>query len=204
LNNVNLIDRLTQKEISISIKKIFDHSKADSGGERDLKFLKYLIDSKLLNQSEHVLKRSSAGINEEYYLERYKKMNFESDKHFLCRTAIQDELKKLEIDSFGGIDVGNMNILRSNANYDIVTEDFSSIIDIGLTPARNYFRGLTDLKVKHYLITSYFDDYMDDVIFSCFTRSCDEYYLNAVRDYEEGFKIYTPDLQPDLEDRNFY
>jgi len=74
---------------------------------------------------------------------------------------------QLGIDVVPGTDVGNMNILRANANYDIAAKDLSFIMDIGFTPARNFFRGLTDTRVKYYLVTTYFDDYMDDIIFCC-------------------------------------
>jgi len=159
----------------------------------------------LLYQKEVFLKRTNVGINEEYYLEHYKKMSYESDRHFLCRTIIQDELKRLGFETFSDMSVGDMNILRSNSNYDIVTTDFSTIIDVGLTPARNYFRGLTDLRVRNYLITTYFDDYMDDIIFGCFTRSNDDDFIVAVKDYQEGFKQYVPNnAQEEYSGRMFY
>lgn len=191
MKNSRLFEILDKRGISVSLKNIFDNSKADSGGERDLNFLKYLMENNLLSRDELVLKRTNIDFKEEYYDEKYKRMAMESNKHFYCRVIIQDELKKLGIDNVNGIDVGNMRILRSNSNYDIVAEDFSAIIDIGLVPARNYFRGLTDLRVKNYLITTYFDDYMDDIIFACFTRTNNEDYLNAVMDYQEGFKEYS-------------
>ncbi|MCX8130274.1 MAG: hypothetical protein N3I35_09270 [Clostridia bacterium] len=199
-----LLENLLFKDISISLKHVLDNSKADSGGERDINFLNYLVENKLVIMSEAVLKRSATDIVEEYYLERYKKMNYESDRHFLCRTVIQDELQKLGIKTLSDIEAGNFDILRSSSNYDIVLEDFSAIIDVGLTPARNYFRGLTDLKVKHYLLTSYFDDYMDDIIFSVFSRSNDNDFLEAVRDYQEGFKLYTPQQQQRGDERMYY
>ncbi|MCX7710292.1 MAG: hypothetical protein N2484_10650 [Clostridia bacterium] len=203
MKNSHLVDQLMKRDVSITLTHVLDNSKAASGGERDVNFLKFLIDNKLLVQSEGILKRSKLDAPEEYYLENYKKFHFESDRHFLCRTIIQDELKSLGIDSMSSMDIGNMDILRANSNYDIVTGDFSAIIDIGLTPARNYFRGLTDLRVKNYLITSYFDDYMDDIIFSVFTRSSNEDFLEALKDYEEGFKQYAPNSFAYLESREF-
>lgn len=90
-----------------------------------------------------------------------------------------------------------MSILRSSSNYDIVFQDFSTIIDIGLTPARNFFKGLTDLRAGSYLVTSYFDDYMDDIVFSVFTRSSDKDFVEAVKDYQDGFKAYGHEAQED-------
>ncbi len=204
MNNSALINKLGKREFNVTLDNILDNSKANSGGDRDLNFLKYLVDSDLLVISEAVLRRTEMDFAEEYYLERYKKINFETDRHFLCRTIIQEELKKLEINTISDIAVGNMDILRANSNYDIVTEDFTALLDIGLTPARNYFRGLTDLKIKNYLITTYFDDYIDEVIFGVFSRNNDLEYLNAVKDYEEGFKIYIPSPQNPSEDRMYY
>lgn len=203
MENSALVDRLLMREISITLEHILDNSKADSGGARDVDFLKYLVENKLLVQSEVVLKRKTLNFSEEYYYEKYKKLHFESGRHFLCRAIIQDELKHMGIPTISSIDIGNMGILRSNSNYDLVLEDFSAIIDIGLTPARNYFRGLTDLKVKNYLITTYFDDYMDDIIFCVFTRSNDSDYLDALKDYEEGFKQYSPNSFAFLESREY-
>jgi hypothetical protein len=71
-------------------------------------------------------------------------------------------------------------------------------VDIGLTPARNFFRGLTDLKVKYYLITTYFDDYIDDIRFGLFKRSDDSSFINAVKDYEEEYNLYAPVTYEDL------
>ncbi|HOP92106.1 MAG TPA: hypothetical protein PLP24_01880 [Acetivibrio thermocellus] len=102
-------------------------------------------------------------------------------------------MDKLGIDVVPGTDVGNMNILRANANYDIAAKDLSFIMDIGFTPARNFFRGLTDTRVKYYLVTTYFDDYMDDIIFCCLKRADDEAFLDAVKDYEDGFKMFIPE-----------
>jgi hypothetical protein len=198
------VDKLRQRDVSVTLEKVLDNSKANSGGERDTNFLKYLIDSKLLIQGEAVLKRTSTAISEEYYLERYRKMSYESDRHFLCRTVIQDELKKMHINTISCVDIGDMNILRSSSNYDIATEDHTAIIDVGLSPARNFFRGLTDLKVRNYLITTYFDDYMDDIVFSTFSRSNDKDYINAVMEYEEGFKLYTPDPMRRAAERPYY
>ncbi len=188
----SVAEKLGIRESSISLKHIMDNSKIDSGSKRDVDFFLFLIENKLLSLSEAVLKRKEPSIVEEYYLERYKKLSHESDRHFLCRTIIQDELKKLGIDSISGKDIGNMEILRSNCSYDIVTFDFTTIIDVGLTPARNYFRGLTDLKVKDFLITSYFDDYMDEIIFSVISRTDDTDFLDAVKEFEELNKLYIP------------
>jgi hypothetical protein len=174
LENSNLIKKLKTREVSVTLDNILDNSRANSGGQRDMNFLNYLVESGLLKLTEAVLVRTNTDFAEEYYLERYKKINYETDRHFLCRTIIQDELLKMGIPSISDISVGNMDILRSNSNYDIVTDDFGAIIDIGLTPARNYFRGLTDLKVRNYLITTYFDDYIDEIIFGVFTRSNDK------------------------------
>lgn len=188
-----LVKKLNSMQSNTDFSHILDLSKADSGGSRDINFLKLLVDNKLLTYKETVLKRSTTGISESFYKENYVKMNFESNRHFLCRSVIQEELKRLDIDTISGIDVGNMEVLRTNSNYDIITNDFSALIDVGLTPARNYFRGLTDLKVKNYLITSYFDDYIDDIIFFNFSRTDDDLFINAVKDYEEGFKLYSPE-----------
>lgn len=204
LRNSKLVDLLLVRPVSVTFENIIHNSKAASGGERDVNFLKFLVDSKLLVQSESVLRRSNSDIVEEYYLERYKKMNFESDRHFLCRTVIQDELKKLGIETMSGIGAGNMSILRADSNYDIVAADFSAMIDVGLTPARNYFRGLTDLRVRNYLITTYFDDYMDDIIFCTFSRANDQNFLDAITDYQEGFKDYTPNYNEQPENRMYY
>jgi len=191
-----LKEKLILRGISVSLDNVLDNSKAASGGERDVSFLKYLVDSKLLVCSEAILKRTSTAINQDYYNERYKKMHTESDRHYICRVAIQEELFKLGIETLHGMDMGNMNILRSSSNYDIITVDLSTIIDIGLTPARNYFRGLTDINVKSYLITTYFDDYMDDIIFYVFSRSNDDNYLNALKDYEDCYKMYVHGTEP--------
>jgi hypothetical protein len=194
LKHSKLFDMLLIRDASITLEHVLDNSKADSGGQRDVNFLRYLIDNEILVRKELALKRATIGNSEEYYLEKYKKINYESDRHFLCRSIIQEELENLGINTINDISVGNMDILRSNSNYDIIAEDFSVLIDVGLTPARNFFRGLTDLKVKDYLITSYFDDYMDDIIFSCFTRSNDDTFIDALKDYQEGFKLYIPNL----------
>lgn len=90
-------DKLIFRDISVSLQHILDNSKADSGGQRDVNFLRYLLDSKLLQTSEAVFKRSSPDIAEEYYLTKYKKESYESQKHFLCRAVIQEELEKLGI-----------------------------------------------------------------------------------------------------------
>lgn len=200
--NSNIFDKLIKRDVSVTLDNILDNSKAESGGDRDLNFLKYLIGSGLLVLSEAVLRRTAMDFPEEYYLERYKKINYETDRHFLCRTIIQDELGKIGINTISDLGAGNMDILRSNSNYDIVVEDFSALVDIGLTPARNYFRGLTDLKVRNYFITTYFDDYIDEVIFGVFSRKNDQDFLDAVKDYEEGFKIFVPHAQ--AEDRMYH
>lgn len=186
----SLLEKMILQESSITLEHILDISKANSGGERDVHFLNFLLENGLLLHREAVLKRTQFDRTEEYFLTRYKKMNYESDRHYYCRTALQEEFKNIGIESYSGIDVGNMQILRTNSNYDIVTEDFQCMIDIGLSPARNYFRGLTDLRSRDFLITSFFDDYMDDVVFSVFTRTADQDFLDAVREYEEGFKPY--------------
>jgi len=194
LKHSKLFEMLQRRDISITLEHVLDNSKADSGGQRDVNFLMYLFDNEILIQKELILKRTAIDLPEEYYQGKYKKIKFESDRHFLCRSIIKEELERLGIMTIDDINVGNMDILRSNSNYDIVAEDFSVLIDIGLTPARNFFRGLTDLKVKDYLITSYFDDYIDDIIFSCFTRSDDDTFIEAIKDYQEGYKIYVPNL----------
>lgn len=198
-----LFEKLEIRESTLTLKHVLDNSKADSGGERDVNFIGFLIDNRLLERGEAALKRTSIGTPEEYYLERYKKMSYESDRHFLCRTIIQDELKRLEIDTFAGLNIGNMNVLRANSSYDIVTADFSTIIDVGLTPARNYFRGLTDLRIRSFLLTTYFDDYMDDITFFTLNRKNDDYFIDAVKDYEEGFKQYIPSV-PDTHGETKY
>lgn len=199
-----LMNKLKTRDINIRLEKLLDNSKADSGGTRDLNFLKFLLDQGILLQYEAVLKRTNIGTNEEYFLDRYKKMSYESDRHFLCRTIIQDELKKLGIDTLGGVSAGNMSVLHSDGNYDIITSDFKNIIDVGLAPARNYFRGLTDLKFENYLITSFFDDYMDDIIFSIIRRADDVLFINSIKDYEEGYKIYVPNADLQSDDVMFY
>jgi len=170
------------------------HSKADSGGMRDYNFLMYLIDNKLLRIRQCYMKRTNIGAGEEYFMLKYKKFNYESDRHFLCRAAIKDEIVKMGFAFLTNIEKGDLNILRSTANYDIVTADSSTIIDIGLTPARNYFKGLTDLKIQGYLYTPFFDDYMDDILFTVFTRGNDKDFLDAVAEYEERYKT-VPTLQ---------
>lgn len=198
-----LLNKILERDVSITIEHILDNAKASSGGERDVNFFRFLLDNKLLIRTEAVLKRSQLDLPEEYYLDKYTKFHFESDRHFLCRTIIQDELLRLGINTMSSLSVGNMNILRANSNYDIVTENFDAIIDVGLTPARNYFRGLTDLRVRNYMITTYFDDYIDDIVFSVFTRSSAEAYLDVMKDYEEGFKQYSPNSYNYLESQSF-
>gem|GEM_PF-453086 len=193
LNNGRLVDRLKMTENNLTLKHILDNSKADSGGERDVNFLTFLVKNSLLSLQKTVLKRRTIEFPEEYYLDRYKKIKFESDRHFLCRSIIQEELKEMGIGTICDASAGDMNILHSNSVYDIALEDFSAIIDVGLTPARNYFRGLTDLKVKCYMITTYFDDYMDDIVFSAFWKADEKNLIDAIKDYEEGFKQYMPE-----------
>lgn len=192
-----LVDKLIKsvhtREISTSIEKILDNSKAESGGEQDLSFLWSLINSKLLETEEFVLKRTVPDINEEYYQEKYRKTNYESTRHYLCRATIQEELKKLGINNTCCVDVGNMDILRSNSSYDIAADDLSFIVDVGLTPARNYFKGLSDIRVRYYMITSYFDDYMDDIVFFTLRRTNDELFLKELRSYKEEYRELVPD-----------
>lgn len=187
-----LIRNLNRINSTVSIENILDNSRADSGGERDVNFLKFLLNNKLLLHEEIVLKKTIKDFNESYFQKKYKKSSFESTKHFLCRAIIQEELMLLGINTINWVEAGDIKILRSNSNYDIAAEDLSFIIDIGLTPARNFFRGLTDLRVKFYLITSYFDDYMDDIIFELFKRGDDNRFIDAIKDYEEGYKLYAP------------
>lgn len=185
--------KLVFRDISVSFDNVLDVAKASSGGQRDVNFLKFLVDSKLLVQEEAILARTITDFKEETYMQKYKKMRDESTRHYLCRAILTEELDKLGIDVVPGTDVGNMNILRANANYDIAAKDLSFIMDIGFTPARNFFRGLTDTRVKYYLVTTYFDDYMDDIIFCCLKRADDEAFLDAVKDYEDGFKMFIPE-----------
>ncbi|WP_010244042.1 hypothetical protein [Acetivibrio cellulolyticus] len=187
-----LMKKLTKRETTVSLENILDNSKADSGGDRDIHFLDFLLDNKLILQEEVILKRTIRDFKEDIFGEKYKKANYESTRHFLCRALIQDELALLDITTSSSTEVGNMYILRSSSNYDIVANDLSFIADIGLTPARNFFKGLTDIRVKYYLITTYFDDYMDDIVFTLFKRSNDTLFIDAVKDYEEGYKLYTP------------
>ncbi|MDP4092658.1 MAG: hypothetical protein Q8920_04785 [Bacillota bacterium] len=183
MKNLTFGDMLEFRENTMTLDYIAEKSKASSGGQRDLNFLKYLVDNNILKLTEAVMKRSDVNLTDECLLEHYKKMKYESERHFLCRTAIQEELKKIGIASFEGMGLGNMDILRANSTYDITIEDFSAAIDIGLAPARNYFRGLTDLRLRHYYITPFFDEYMDEVIFNVFTRVDDNTFIGAVKDY---------------------
>ncbi len=197
MKNSTLLDNLSQREASITLEHILDNSKAASGGQRDVNFLRFLLDNGILVRTEASMKRSFLNFSEEYYHEKYKKLHLESDRHFLCRTAIQEEFKRFGIETLADIAAGDMNILRADGNYDLVTADFGTLIDIGLTPARNYFRGLTDLKVRNFLITTYFDDYMDDIVFAVFSRKDDQGFLEAIKDYQEGFKQYIS-VNPDI------
>jgi hypothetical protein len=185
LINKKLTEKLLLRKSSVTLEHILDNSKAGSGGQRDVNFISYLIDNSLLNLEEAVLKRSEMDLPEEYYLQNYKKKINETSRHFLCRAIIQDELKKIGIESSSEIGLGNMELLRANSNYDIVTDDFTTAIDIGLSPARNYFRCLTDLRVTHYFLTAFFDDYIQDIVFSVFTRAANEEFIQAVKDYME-------------------
>lgn len=187
-----LIKNLNFRDISVSFDNVLDNARASSGGERDVNFLKFLMDNKLLLQKEAYLTRTNIDFREETYMNKFKKMNHESTKHYLCRAILMEELEKFGIDTMPGEDAGNMNILRSSASYDITARDLSFVMDIGLTPARNFFRGLTDTRVKYYLITTYFDDYMDHIIFCCLKRTNDKAFLDAAKDYEDGFKIFIP------------
>ncbi|MDQ2086102.1 hypothetical protein RBH29_06600 [Herbivorax sp. ANBcel31] len=182
LNNL-LMEKLISRDASVTMENVLCNSKSSSGGEEDLNFLKCLIDNKLLEQEEKILKRTNIDFNEALYEEKYPKMKYESSRHYFCRAIIQDELQKLGISTTYGSEAGNLNILRTSSNYDITAEDLSFLIDIGLTPARNYFKGLTDFKVKNYLISTYFDDYMDEIIFCSLKRNDDESFLEAVKNY---------------------
>ncbi len=193
-----LMKKLIERHTTVSFENVLDNSRADSGGDVDVNFLYVLLDNNLLLKEEVILKRTITDFKEEVIATRYKKQNHESIRHFLCRALIQDELMHLGIKTSASVEVGNMNILRSNSNYDIAADDLSFIADIGLTPARNFFRGLTDPRVKYYLITTYFDDYMDEVIFTKFKRSDDNLFLDAVRNHEEAYKIYPTVLQENL------
>lgn len=187
-----LMKKLNRINSTVSIEDIIDSSKADSGGSRDVNFLKFLLDNKILIREEAIFKRTITDYMESYFQKNYKKASFESTRHYLCRALIQEELMLLGIKTSNWVEIGDINILRANSNYDIAADDLSFIIDIGLTPARNFFRGLTDLRVKYYLTTNYFDDYIDDIIFVLFKRSDDNTFIDAVKDYEEGFRLYTP------------
>ena len=182
--NCKLMENLDFRDNSVTLEHILGNSKADSGGRRDVDFLKYLIDNKILLLMEAIMKRNKIGLPEVFYLDKYKKANFESSRHFLCRAMLQEELENLGIETTPFIDVGDMNILHENSNYDIVTTDLTVAIDIGLTPARNYFRGLTDKRMQIYLLTAFFDDYMDDIVFSAFSRADDARFFECIKEYE--------------------
>ncbi|NLD47713.1 MAG: hypothetical protein GX660_11015 [Clostridiaceae bacterium] len=181
------------RDTGTSFENILDNSKANSGGEQDLSFLRRLISNNLLETKEFALKRTVTDINEEYYQEKYRKMNYESTRHYLCRAVIQEELKKLGINNTCCVDVGNMDLLRSNSSYDIAADDLSFIIDVGLTPARNFFKGLSDLRVGYYLVTTYFDDYMDDIVFFALRRTNDELFLKELSGYKEEYRELVPE-----------
>lgn len=187
-----LMKKLNRVNSTVSVENILDSTKAASGGERDLNFLKYLVDNKLLLQEEVIFKKTITDFSESHFQKKYKKSSSESSTHYLCRSLIQEELALLGINNSSWVEAGCINILRANSNYDIAANDLSFVIDVGLTPARNFFRGLTDLKVKFFLVTNYFDDYIDDIIFELFRRSDDNAFIEAVKDYEEGYKLYNP------------
>lgn len=182
--NCKLVENLKFRENSLTLEHIIENSKADSGSRRDVDFLKYLVDNKILLLREAILQRRKIGLPEVYYIDKYKKANNESNRHFLCRAMIQEELENIGINTTSFMDMGDMNILRESSNYDILTSDLSAAIDVGLTPARNYFRGLTDKRMELFLITSYFDDYMDDIVFSVFSRADDNRFFECIKDYE--------------------
>ena len=199
MKNDILMKKLIKIQTSVSLENILDNSKAKSGGDKDINFLMFLLNNGLIVREEVILKRTITDFKERTFEEKYKKANYESIRHFLCRALIQDELMLIGINTSSSVEVGDMKILRTSSNYDIVSDDLSFIADIGLTPARNFFKGLTDLRVKYYLITTYFDDYMDDIAFTLFKRSEDNLFLSAVRDYEEDFKLFTPDYMASSE-----
>ncbi|TYQ15531.1 UNVERIFIED_CONTAM: hypothetical protein Cloal_1998 [Acetivibrio alkalicellulosi] len=185
----NLLDtKLTKREASVTMENVLFNSKSESGGKQDVNFLNDLISEKLLIQEEFILKRTNIDFREELYEEIYPKVSHESSRHYFCRAIVQEELKKLAIDTTYDTQAGDMSILRSSSIYDIAANDMSFLIDIGLTPARNYYKGLTDLKVKYYLISTYFDDYMDEIIFCSLKRTNDTSFINSVRNYEESFR----------------
>jgi hypothetical protein len=198
------MELLTISENELYLVHILENAKADSGGERDINFLKFLVRTNLLKVNEMVLKRKIFDLSEDYYYGKYSKANLESNRHFLCRAIIEEELRNSGIKTYAGVDVGNMDILHSNSNYDIVTEDFGTLIDIGLTPARNFFRGLTEPRVRAYMLTNYFDDYTDNIIFNVFTKTNEQYFFDAIRDYEEGSKDYFPQSFQSDESRPYY
>lgn len=187
-----LMTKLNRINSAVSIDTLLENFKSDSGGDRDVNFLKFLIDNSLLLHEEVILKKTITDFRESFFKKKYTKSNSESTRHYLCRALIQEEFKLLGVNTLNWVEAGNINILRSNSNYDIAAEDLSFIADVGSTPARNFFRGLTDLRVKLYLVTNYFDDYIDDIIFEVFKRGDDNRFIDAVRDYEEGYKLYTP------------
>lgn len=191
MKTVNINEFLLERPLEITLEHLFSNLKVNSGGEQDTHFLKYLIDHQLLNLHEAVLKRTTVGTPEEYYLERYKKMSLESDRHYYCRAVIQEEFARRGISSMSSMNVGNMSLLRANSCYDIVTDDLSILVDVGLTPARNFFRGLTDTRTKVFLVTAFFDEYMDDIIFASFTRNKEKEFLDAVHRHEKGMIAYS-------------
>jgi len=84
-----LMPKLVFRDISVSFDNVLDVAKASSGGQRDVNFLKFLVDSKLLVQEEAILARTITDFKEETYMQKYKKMRDESTRHYLCR-AITD------------------------------------------------------------------------------------------------------------------
>lgn len=198
MKNNEFFNQLHPVEITMCAEELLEKTKAGSGGKRDLDFVKYLISNGLLKHSAYAFKRTEISMDTDKLLKHYKKMPLESDRHFSCRAAIQEEMVKLGVECIVGADAGDMNILRENSCYDIITDDFTILMDIGLTPARNYFRGLTDLRVQYFMVTNFFDSYMDDIAFSVFSRSQDEDFIRMIQDYEESFKVQTtmPAMQP--------
>ncbi len=185
----NIDQKLLFRNSSVTLENMLANSKAASGGKRDVNFLNYLVDRNIIKVEEAVLTRTQLDLPEEYYYEKNKKKIGETDRHFLCRAIIQDELHRMGIESYSETGLGDMGILRANSNYDIVDLNFSFAIDVGLVPARNYFRGLTDLRIKHYLIAPFFDDYIKDIIFGVFSRTNDKDFTDTVKDYVEGINV---------------
>jgi len=68
-----LMPKLVFRDISVSFDNVLDVAKASSGGQRDVNFLKFLVDSKLLVQEEAILARTITDFKEETYMQKYKK-----------------------------------------------------------------------------------------------------------------------------------